>query len=492
MSETGQVARPLAARAAGPVPHAAGVATWAVLVLALTSVTIRPVVEVTGLPHFLVNLDALLTPVATAVVMGLTVRAWRDLDHGRRLATLLVGTLVVALLISWLTASPRSVASLGLGAAMLLLLPLVLYLVVIATAARPSPLMRRTLMLMVLLQLLVGIVQYVALEVAQRAPFAADLVDGTTSHNFWPVFALPASLALVLSGREVWRWLWPLAVTLLAVYAEAKAALMVWAPLMAVLLVVEASRGQWRAPWRRLAGKAGDLDVVGRSGLVVAALAIVLLGLWWSPSVQGTWRVFLGHSESLEQFAVAGNEGGATTPTLREAVPRVGDELTGSVVDFGFGLGPGNSVSHAAEVLAQGTQNGVSMPAPGPVATELLTRQDDIKFRDAQSSLLGLVGDLGFLGALAYAAVLLVGVLTLARSFAQASIWRSARAWAAAALVAGVLAGGSLLDWPEQASVVVPVMFAVLVLGTSAPAPPTVSAHRQRRLRADPRVPAAL
>ncbi len=89
---------------------------------------------------------------------------------------------------------------------------------------------------MVLLQLLVGLVQYVALSVAQKAPLGADLVDGTTSHNFWPVFALPASAALVLSGRDRWRILWPVVVTLLAVYSEAKAALIVWLPIMALLL----------------------------------------------------------------------------------------------------------------------------------------------------------------------------------------------------------------------------------------------------------------
>ena len=52
----------------------------------------------------------------------------------------------------------------------------------------------------------------------------------------------------------------------------------------------------------------------------------MVVGLWWSPSVQGTWQVFLGHSESLEQFAVAGDSvGGGMTAALALMANKRGD-----------------------------------------------------------------------------------------------------------------------------------------------------------------------
>ena len=166
----------------------------------------------------------------------------------------------------------------------------------------------------------------------------------------------------------------------------------------------------------------------------------------------------------------------AAPPTLREAITLVTDQVTQDVRHFALGLGPGNSTSHAAEVLAQGAKNGVSLPEPGPVATELLTGGDAIKFRDAQSSVLGVWGDLGTLGALLYAAVCLLGAWCLVAPLGLRAALRSPRAWSGPVLVGGVLAGGTLLDWPEQASVVLPVMLAVLLVAAreqaSASAPP--------------------
>jgi hypothetical protein len=231
----------LAASGAAPAGStaAADVATWSVVLIALFSVTIRPFVETTGLPSFMVNLDALLVPVASLAVAVVGALTWGSVSRGRRLLTLAVAVTAVLLLLSWVTAETRSLASLALGASMVLLLPLGLYLVVMATGAREREIVRSTLCLLVLLQLAVGVLQYVALQVAQKAPTGADLVDGTTSHNFWPVFALPASMALVVTGRGASRYLWPGSVALLAVYAEAKAALIVWLPIIAVVLVLD-------------------------------------------------------------------------------------------------------------------------------------------------------------------------------------------------------------------------------------------------------------
>ena len=452
-------------------------AQWSLLALALISITMRPLVRVLGLPGFLINLDALLTPVVAGGVFVLAVLARRALPPAHRLMTLLVGLVTLALLFSWLAGSPRSVASLGLGAAMVLLLPFALFLVVLGSGAPVPPVMRRTLMLLVLLQLSVGFVQYVALSVAQKAPVGADLVDGTTSHNLWPLFALPASLVLVLTGRERLRLLLPLSVVLLAVYAEAKAALIVWLPIMTVVLVADmlrnrASRRRQLHPRRHDDG----LDAASRAGIVVLTVALLLVGLWWTPSVQGTWLVFRGHSQSLEEFAVQGGAADIAAPTLRDGISTVSDHLTRGPRQLLLGLGPANTTSHAAEVLTQGAKNGVNLPRPGPVARGLLNGGDDIKFRDAQSSVLGIIGDLGVIGTLLYAAVCLCGVLVLFAGTGFRRALRSPEAWTAACIVGSLLVGGTLLDWPEQASVVLPVILAALVVSAGTVNPPGAEA----------------
>ena len=51
---------------------------------------------------------------------------------------------------------------------------------------------------------------------------------------------------------------------------------------------------------------------------------------------------------------------------VRQGASAVADELTADPRSFLLGLGPANSTTHAAEVLARGAKNGVSLPAPGP------------------------------------------------------------------------------------------------------------------------------
>jgi hypothetical protein len=459
------------------------------LALAVVSVTIRPVVDVLGLPRFLVNLDALLTPLVAAAVVLVTLAGWSTVSRGHRGLTALVGALGLSLALSWVAGTPRSVPTLGLGAAMVLLLPLVLYVVVMATTVPLGDLIPRTLLLLVVLQLLVGLVQYVALEVAQKAPFAADLVDGTTSHNLWPVFALPASLVVALTRRDWLRYVVPGSVALLAVYAEAKAALLVWLPLM-VLLLGAGAIGDWRR--RRPAAADGrprwGADALAGAGVAAAAGGLLVVGLWWTPSVQGTWEVLLGHSHTLEQFTVSGaREETVTAPTLRDGISTVADELTSGPRELLLGLGPANTTSHAAEVLAQGAQNGVSLPAPGPVAAELLSGTDPIKFRDAQSSALGLWGDLGTLGVLLYAAACLFACYLLAAPRGLRRAAGSVRAWTVLSLVGGLFVGGTLLDWPEQASAVLPVALALAVL-TGGRAGALPSDEAATRVAARPRV----
>jgi hypothetical protein len=463
------------------------VALWGLLGLSLVSVTVRPLVRTLGLPQVVVNLDALLTPFVTIAVVALAVLSWPSLPRLHRLLTAGVVLLGVAMLTSWLVASPRSWASLALGGSVLLLLPFALYLVVMATMFSDLQVVRRTIALMVLLQLVVGVVQYVALSVAQQAPFGADLVDGTTSHNFWPVFALPASLMLVLSSRGWTRFLWPVAVTLLAIYAEAKAALIIWLPLVLVVtafLVVAELRGRRIDTGRML--RAGD-DPFAKAGLVLISLAVVVVGLWWTPSVRGTWGVFIGHSQELEAFAETGKGNTEGAPTLRQAAVAVRQGLTSGPADALFGGGPANTTSHAAEILAQGAEKGVSLPPPGPIATELLTGGDALKFRDAQSSVLGVIGDLGLVGASLYLLVCVLATLGLFRCVESATPSRSRRAWTMPWVVAGLLAGGTLLDWPEQASVVLPVLLACLMISGPTPGKPdlTGAATQDAALAAD-------
>jgi hypothetical protein len=462
MSETA----PLVRRRLTASPAITGtVALWGLLCLSLISVTIRPIVAALDLPRYVLNIDALLTPVVVAAVVITAIMAWRRLPRAHRLLTIAVGALSLSMAASWLVASPRSLVSLALGGAVLLLLPLSLYLLAMATTAPSDPVVRRVVLLMVLLQLCVGLAQYILLSVAQKAPFGADLVDGTTSHNFWPVFALPASMILVLTGRERSRFLWPVAVVLLAIYSEAKAALIIWLPIMAVVLGWQALKSASKArPWSRRTKEPDVLGRVVRIGIVAAAAAVVLIGLWWTPSVQGTWSVFIGHSRELEYLATTSDRGEATAPDIREGISVVSDSLTSEPVPFIFGRGPANTTSHAAEVLAAGNKNGLALPAPGPLAQQLLPVEDPIKFRDAQSSLLGVWGDLGTLGAALYLTVCAGAAFLVFRSLSDGSIWASPRAWSVPFVAGGLLAGGTLLDWPEQASIVLPVVLAILAL----------------------------
>lgn len=459
------------ARPAGSLfaPNPASVAFWALLGLSVTSISIRPVVAFLQAPQALLNIDALLTPVAAGLVFLAALTSWKRIGFAQRFLTLCIGLLVLAVLISWLVATPRSWASLALGASVLLLLPLALYVAVMAIGRRPGTTDRLALAVMVLSQLAVGLLQYVLLEVAQKAPKGADLVDGTTSHNFWPVFALPASLVLALSSRDRLRLLWPFSVTLLGIYSEAKAALVVWLPVIIVLLA-------WDA-WRRRSGDRShrirkpapvSLDAGLRRGLVGTTLAIVVIGMWWTPSVQSTWSVFLGHSRTFEEFATTGDAGDATQPTLSTAATLISRHMTSSPTAFLFGLGPANSASHSAEVLAQGAKSGVSLPQPGPIAQQLLAEQDVIRFRDSQSTLLGIWGDLGSVGAALYLLFCAGAVIALVRLGSGYRLL-TPRALAHPAVVVGLLAGGALLDWPEQSSVVLPLALSILVLAKHSP-----------------------
>jgi hypothetical protein len=465
-------------------------ALWGLLGLSLVSVTVRPLVKTLGLPQVVVNLDALLTPFVTIAVVVLAALSWTSLPRLHRWLTAGVVVLGCSMVISWLVATPRSWASLALGGSVLLLLPFAVYLVVMASQVRDLQVVRRTVALMVLLQLVVAAVQYVSLAVAQKAPAGADLVDGTTSHNFWPVFALPASLVLVLSGRDRTRFLWPVAVTLLAVYAEAKAALIVWLPLLVVVGTAYAGSCARARSADRVSTLRSTEDPVARAGLVLVTFAVILVGLWWTPSVQGTWGVFVGHSRALEEFAVNGQGADDGAPTLKQAGTAVRESLTADPVAALFGRGPANTTSHAAEILAQGAKNGVSLPPPGPLATELLTGGDAFKFRDAQSSVLGVLGDLGLVGLVLYLGVCALAAWVLFRAAEPDRPFRSPRAWTVPWIIAGVLAGGILLDWPEQASVVLPLALAVLVLRAPARSRPDADLSHERSAAIDTELPA--
>jgi hypothetical protein len=468
------------------------IALWGLIGLSLISVTARPIVRALGLPKFMVNLDALLTPTVVLAVVLAAVASWPRLPATHRALTVGVTGLVVAMTASWAVSSPRSLPSLALGSAMLLLLPLGLYLVAMATVAPPPhSLARRVVLLMVLLQLCVGLAQYIALAVAQKAPYAADLVDGTTSHNFWPVFALPASLALVMTGRDRSRFLWPIAVVLLAIYSEAKAALIIWLPIMAAVLGwrwVHRAREEPKTPRD---GPRASVDVVAQVGIVAMAAAIVLIGLWWTPSVQGTWHVFVGHTRELEQIAENRDRPAAQAPDIREGISVVAAGVTSGPRSFVFGQGPANTTSHAAEVLTEDAQSGGALPDPGPLARQLLTGKDDIKFRDAQSTLLGIWGDIGTLGAGLYLIVTGSAMLALFRASSPSSRRGNSHAWSVALIALGILAGGTLLDWPEQASVVLPLMLTTLALCTDKSQQPSRKAREDQGHRDDELRPGA-
>lgn len=437
------------------------IARWSVVGLAVLSMTLRPFVNGLGLPQALLNIDGLLTPCAVGMVALSAVIHWTSLPVAKRRLTVGMVVLVVLLLVSWALGTPHTWVGIALGGSMLLLLPLALYLVVMATGRPDSGYERSLIISLVLLQLTVGLAQYVARHVAQLAPEGADLVNGTTSHNFWPVFALPATVAILLSARDRKSLVWPIPVGLLAVYAEAKAALVIWAPLVIVTIIWCAYQMVNPETSRRLRDLRNQITVQ-RAGVAVT-LGLVLVGLWWTPSVQGTFGVFAGHTRTLERFATTADKGDATQPTLADANKILRREMTESPRAFLFGLGPGNTTTHAAEILARGARSGLSLPPPGPVARELLSEEDVIKFRDAQSTDIGLWGDLGTVGAAGYLAFVGSAVLILCGASGGFRA-RVPRAWAITAMVLGLLAGGILLDWPEQATVVLPLALVICAL----------------------------
>lgn len=437
-----------------------GAAAWAVLLLATVSMLLRPAVELLGLPTLLNNTDVLLTPPVLAVVL-LDALLRRTLPPVTRWLLAALALLVVVALASWATGSPRSVTSLGLMFISLLLLPVAVVLVALVDV---DPLLqpqtrRRSLAVLkalVLLQVVVCSVQYVVLGVAAKAPVGADLVDGTTSHNFWPTFALPAAAVLLVVDRGASRWLWPLAITVLAVYAEAKAAMIIFVPLIGVLLaVVLLSRG---GPLRRRLGRP-SWERASSAGITAGAVVVIAIGLVATPSVKSTWDVFLGHTRQLGSFVESGTGAQPNHPTLRDALTDLRAEVSASTSSFALGLGPANSVSHAAQVMVER-----SPASAGPVAARLLANPGDLQFEDAQSSVLGLWGDLGALGVLAYLAVMVLGLVAM---LVPAAGWRallSLRGLTLAYLGAAILGGGLPLDWPEQGSVVLPLTLVLLVV----------------------------
>lgn len=451
-------------------------AHYGLLALVALSVLLRPLVSALGLPDVLVNLDAIAAvPLAGAVALLV---AWgqRSVRGGARrtaaerwTAATAYSVLVVCALaaLSWVLGSPRSWASFGLAYASVLLTPLVLLLVVVAPRAGRAGLDLVLLRGLVLLQLVVGLAQYLANDVAAQAPFAADLIDGTSSHNLWPAVALPAAIVLARLEPVALGWLWPTGVALLAVYSEAKAALLLWAP--AILLVAAALL--WVHHVRPLLASRAGPRPLARSAhrvvLVAAAAGVALGGLWYSPSVEGTWEVLQGHTHALDELATNPDAGSPTAGpgalTIRDALDRVRDELTRGPDTLLLGLGPANSVSHGAAVLAQGPANGSDLPAPGPLASELL--EGDVALlgiEDPQSSVLGLVGDLGLLGVLGYLAAVVAATGAMLVRTARGAAGRI-DALTVVLVVGGLGAGGLLLDWPEQAGVVLPLALVLLV-----------------------------
>lgn len=435
-----------------------------------TVVLTEPLVDLAGLPESARYLPALTVPAAALLVALVVAAQWRQQPRAVRVPTACLAALLIVTLVSWLAGSPRTMVSLGLAGVSLLLMPLALYVAAVAARSTWAPgdeVVVWLLRLVVLAQLVAGILQYAPLDARSTTPYAPDLIQGTTaSANLWPVFALPASFLLAWRERGALRLLWPFAATLLAVYAEAKAALLVWVPLAAlglVLVIFDSLRaprgagagGAGRPRWR-LPSSATAL----RGALVVLTVVLLGLGLRWSPSLQGPWEVLVGHSRDAEVFITQPElDATADSATLRDAVPVVLDELSSSPAHLLLGLGPANSVSRAADVLARQGIDGTSLPQPGPVAQQLLGIGEELQFQDAQSSLLGVLGDLGVAGALLF----LLLVLTAAWSLLQS---RDRRARAALLQVLGLLAGtwggAVLLDWPEQAPVAVVVALCAL------------------------------
>ncbi|RKS80299.1 hypothetical protein CLV35_0726 [Motilibacter peucedani] len=462
-------------RLAGLVAH------WSLLALVAVTLVIRPLVDASGLPSVAENANAVLAFVAAASVAALVAANWSAQTASVRRATAAFAALVVATAASWVAGSPRSLASLGLGLGLVLLLPGALLLAAVASASAHGGLDVLLLKLAVLLQVAFGLFQYFHESVADRAPFAADAVNGTTSHNFWPAFALPAATVLALLVRGSWRTAWPVAVVTLSVYAEAKAALVVWVPLLLLLAVLSAARVV-RTRLARGDRASSAAEVQGL--LVVAAAAAVLMGgLAYTPSVEGTWQVFKGHATELDAFAhdQPTAETGTPAATLRDALTTLGHDVPASPRTFLLGLGPANSVSHAAEVAASGGKGSTHLPAPGPVARLLLGTKGQLQFEDAQSSLLGVWGDLGAVGALLY--LLSLGLsawaaltVVLAR---RTDVLR--RALMVVLVPLGVLGASSALDWSEQASIVLPVALVVVVAVSSGDEGPLAVGAGDRR-----------
>jgi hypothetical protein len=451
-------------------PPGQRLAHWYLLGLVVLSLCIRPVVEQLNLPGSLINVDSVLTALGAGVLTLVILLTWRRQPATSRMVAVATSALGVSAVVSWALGSPRTWAGFALAFACVLLFPVALVIATQAVGERSGTASSlAVLRFAVLLQLVFGFAQYLWRDVAKIAPYGADFINGTTSHNLWPVFALPASLVLALVERHRFRMLWPASVVLLAIYGEGKAALMVWLPGLVILLLADmAVRFAPGLRARRLLARPSvESALVG--GVVVMFIALVVGGLWWNSSVQGTWAVFRGHTTALEHFVkspdqpTAGLSTNESIPTLKTAARTLAHDVPESPRTLLFGLGPANTVSHAGEILVIKGGHGLHLPAAGPVATKLMQNEGGrLKFEDAQSSMLGIWGDLGTVGALLYLAAVTLGTLVLIGRFRRRAGW-VLLAVAVAYFTVGTLVGGVPLDWPEQTGVVLPLVLAMVV-----------------------------
>jgi hypothetical protein len=193
--------------------------------------------------------------------------------------------------------------------------------------------------------------------------------------------------------------------------------------------------------------------------IAVAPVAFAALAVWYPPGRRAVWMrtiVLLGcvafvvsipialnlsYSRHVVERAVSSESGKA------RAADAIESELTSNFGGLLFGAGPATTVSHSA-LLATVAQEDPESPLaqldlePSQLLQDL-NAMENSSLANPPSTALGVVGDLGLLGALTYYAV--IGCLFLAA-------WRlrTSETAAAAAVLALFVVLGFASTWPEQ------------------------------------------
>ncbi|MEM9033484.1 MAG: hypothetical protein AAGD18_02730 [Actinomycetota bacterium] len=395
----------------------------AVCIAAATAPWVARLVTTTGIaPRLIDFIDFPL--VVAALISALVARQAVRLPRAQVDVLRAIAAFAGAITISW-ALNPSSPIRLIAG---LLLIMQPLLLVAAIMIAPPTREWRRTALwsfgLIMAAQVPVALVQNS--QTSDPDNVKGTLFDANAGHHVMAGGAMLA--AFVIAACITDRRLVVAGVTTaiaLGVMADGKQVFFA-APIGLIVLVLFAGRGSRRS------GSNGAAGAI----FVLVACVVGLVGF--------------GATDSLESFIENTRETRGGKIALTEAMI---SDLTEDPLQGTFGFGPGSTVSRfgylSSVLITEGNPIEALGIGPGARTVEYdeLTAGSgfigESSFSSGQSSLLGVLGDFGFLGALTFAAV----VLALMRALWQVS---DPLAGAAAAGWAMLLPLGFIFDWLEQ------------------------------------------